>query len=195
VQAHSLAEERERLIAELATVRNETIRDTVEREEEYKRELQQTVEEKDAELAALARTHAAEIARVTTERESQIIAMQQSLKAAEITRNALDDQIEQLRTTLKTVQREASELKERVAALESDKHQAVDAAERGKLELESLREAQRTAAEQLEANAAEIRRNTAERRKFVAYLEEGLALLGALPPTADAADKAPEEGD
>lgn len=198
VQAHSLAEERERLIAELATVRNETIRDTVEREEEYKRELQQTVEEKDAEIATLARTHAAELARVTTEREAQVIAMQQSLKAAEITRNALDDQIEQQRATLKTVQREASELKERVAALESDKQSAVDAVERSKLELESLRESQRAAAEQLEANAAEIRRNTTERRKFVAYLEEGLALLGALPPSVESVestDKPEPEGD
>jgi len=195
VQAHSLAEERERLIAELATVRNETIRDTVEREEDYKRELAQAIEEKDAELAALARTHAAELARTTSERDAQIIALQQAVKAAEVQRQSLDEQAETLRQTLKTVQREAAELKERVAALEVDKQSVDEALERGRKMIETILDEKRQLDEQLAAAGDEMRRNATERRKFVAYLEEGLALLGALPPTtaSDASDGSEHE--
>jgi DNA repair exonuclease SbcCD ATPase subunit len=184
VQAHSLAEERERLIAELATVRNETIRDTVEREEEYKRELQQTIDAKDAELAAATRTHAAELARVTNERDAQIIGLQETIKAADSVRTGLEEQAESLRQTLKTVQRDVAELREKVTALEVDKQSADEALERSRQANEALTEDKRKVAEQLATAVDESRRNVMERRKFVAYLEEGLALLGALPPTA-----------
>ena len=39
--------------------------------------------------------------------------------------------------------------------------------------------------EQLEAKERETRRAAMDRMRFVAYLEEGLAMLGALPPTAE----------
>jgi DNA repair exonuclease SbcCD ATPase subunit len=191
VQAHSLAEERERLIAELATVRNETIRDTVEREEDYKRELQQTIDAKDAELAAAARTHAAELARTTNERDAQIIALQESVKAAEAFRAGVEEQAEELRRTLKTAQREVATLEEKVATLEVDKQSVADALERSRQANDAIVEDKRQLAEQLESSADEIRRNAMERRKFVAYLEEGLALLGALPPKP--ADETPPD--
>lgn len=192
VQAHSLGEERERLIAELAAVRNEAIRDTVEREEAYKQELAHALEDKDAELAAATRAHAAELARVTSERDTQIIALSQAVKAEETQRLSIEGQAEALRQTLKTAQREHAELRERVAALEADKRSAEEAAERARQTIETLREEQRQLAEQLEAAAAELRHSATERRRFVAYLEEGLALLGALPPN-DAPEPPPDD--
>ncbi|MDQ3335853.1 MAG: hypothetical protein M4D80_11855 [Myxococcota bacterium] len=200
VQAHSLAEERERLIAELATVRNETIRDTVEREEEYRRELQQAIDAKDVELAAAARTHAAELARTTNERDAQIIGLQETIKAADSVRAGLEEQAESLRQTLKTVQRDVAELREKVAALEVDKQSVDDALERSRHANEALTEDKRQLTEQLAGAVDESRRNVMERRKFVAYLEEGLALLGALPPKAVSSDviptvEAPSDGE
>jgi DNA repair exonuclease SbcCD ATPase subunit len=186
VQAHSLAEERERMIAELATVRNEAIRDTVEREQDYKRELKETIEGKDAELAALARTHAADLSRAIAERDEQIIAFQQTIKSAETQRVSLEEQAKSQHKLLKSVQRDAAELKERVTALEVDKQSVDEALERARATIETMAEEKRQLSEQTSADAAEIRRNATERRKFVAYLEEGLALLGALPPTSDA---------
>ena len=39
--------------------------------------------------------------------------------------------------------------------------------------------------EQLEAQERETRRAAMDRMRFVAYLEEGLAMLGALPPASE----------
>jgi chromosome segregation ATPase len=188
VQAHSLAEERERLIAELATVRNETIRETVEREEEYKREAARHAEAFAAEIASEQRTHATDIARVTAENEQLELALQQATKAADAQRRSLEDQLESVRNILKGAQRETLGLKERVTALESEKQSATEAQERSRADIEVLHVTQHQLTEQLATNADELRRSADERRKFVAYLEEGLALLGALPPAADHTD-------
>jgi DNA repair exonuclease SbcCD ATPase subunit len=190
VQAHSLAEERERLIAELATVRNDAIRETVEREEEYKRETARHAEAFAAELATEQRTHATELARVTAEREQLELALQQATKAAETQQKFLETQLESVRNVLKGTQRETLGLKERVTALESEKQSATEAQERSRAEIEALHATQHQLTEQLAARADEIRRSGDERRKFVAYLEEGLALLGALPPTDHATSDA-----
>jgi len=138
LQAHNLAEERERLIAELAAVRNDAIRETVEREETYKREQTAAAEAASDELAALIRNHNADIARFTAERDEQLITLQQAVKGSEARADAAEEQLEALRQTLKTVQREAAEAKERVAALESDKKSVEDALERSRSLIDAL---------------------------------------------------------
>lgn len=182
VQAHSLAEERERLIAELATVRNDAIRETVEREQDFKRDTARTAEAFAAELAALQRTSAADLARVTAERDQHELALQQHTKASEAQHRALEEQLETVRNILKGAQREVLGLKERLGALDAEKLVQAESLERSRTETEALLIAQRALTEQLTASGDEIRRSADERRKFVAYLEEGLALLGALPP-------------
>ena len=193
LQAHNLAEERERLIAELATVRNEAIRETVEREETYKREQAAAAEAAQTELATVARQHKADIDRLTAERDQQLAAAQQALKSAEARADAAEDQLDSLRLTIKSIQREAAEAKERVAALESDKKSTEDALERSRALIEALTDDKRVLQEAADAIANEARRNALDRHRFVAYLEEGLALLGALPPRDEPKDELEDE--
>jgi chromosome segregation ATPase len=182
LQAHTLAEERERLVAEIASVRSDAAREAVERDETHKRELAQRTEAHAAELATIARTHAADVARAIAECDEQIFSLQQAVRSAD-TREALQTvETETLRHNVKTVQREAAELKERVATLEVDKRSVEEALERDREVIEMLIEEQKALQQQLEASTNEARRNALERHRFVAYLEEGLALLGALPP-------------
>ncbi|HUJ60345.1 MAG TPA: hypothetical protein VLX92_17710, partial [Kofleriaceae bacterium] len=56
------------------------------------------------------------------------------------------------------------------------------------LTAETLGAEQRELRERIEAAEAEARRNALDRLRFVAYLEEGLAMLGALPPKPDDKD-------
>jgi chromosome segregation ATPase len=181
-KAAQLAEERDNLIAELSTVRNEAIRETVELEQEYSRELAQAIEAKDSELAAQARAHAAELARAISEREAQIIGLQQAVKAAETQCLAQEGQTEAVRHTLKTAQRELAEAKEKIAAAEADKRSVQDQLAATRANVDKLIGEKRQLQTQIDAAHDEVRRSADERRRFVAYLEEGLAFLGALPP-------------
>jgi hypothetical protein len=182
LQAATLAEERERLIAELADVRNEAIRETVEREESYKRETQQAADAAASELATVRRLAESEVSRAIAEKTEVTIKLEQATKAAEAREQAAEDQADALRATIKAAQREAAELRERVAALESDKTSQDEALERSREVIENMLDDKKHLEEEIEAARSEARRNALERHRFVAYLEEGLALLGALPP-------------
>jgi hypothetical protein len=57
----------------------------------------------------------------------------------------------------------------------------------------SLGDANRELQQRAEAAETESRRNALDRQRFAAYLEEGLALLGVIPPAPAAPDEPPTE--
>lgn len=183
VAAHSLAEERERLVNEIAALRSEVVRTATERDEARARELAQAADAHAADMDALVRGHVAELARVMREKEEQTIAAQQEARHAEMKLKAFDDTIVGLRESLKKAQRELSEAKERCTVLEADKHTLEDRLIVVGENADKMLEDQRLLREQIEAAESEVRRTSLDRLRFVAYLEEGLAMLGALPPS------------
>ena len=93
-----------------------------------------------------------------------------------------------MREGLKKIQREAADAAERASQLEADKQMLEDRLQLAVATAEKLVEDKRQLREQVEASERETRRNAMDRMRFVRYLEEGLALLGALPPAIDPDD-------
>lgn len=182
VAAHSLAEERERLVNEIAALKSEVARTAAERDEVRVRELAQAADTHAADMDALVRGHSAELARVKHEKEEQIVAAQQEARLADVKVKKLEDSVEGLREQLKKAQREVAEAKERCTVLEADKHTLEDRLIVVGENADKMLEDQRMLREQIEAAESEVRRTSLDRLRFVAYLEEGLAMLGALPP-------------
>ncbi|GEM_PF-2173741 len=182
VAAHSLAEERERLLNDIAALKNEVVRTAAERDENRIREIAQAAETHATEMDGLVRMHANDLARISREKDEQIIAAQQEARLADVKVKALEDSVEGLRESLKKAQREVAEARERCTVLEADKHTLEDRLIVVGENADKMLEDQRTLREQIEAAENEVRRTSLDRLRFVAYLEEGLAMLGALPP-------------
>ena len=195
LEAHNLAEERERLTSEITALKSEAIRTAAEREEAHARELKQLGEASAAELATLSRTSAAELAKVLADRDLQILGLQQLVRSGEAREQSLDETVNSLRESQHKMQRELTDAKERITQLEGEIDSIDGRRALAQSTTEKLLEEQRLLKTQLEASSSESRRNAMDRMRFVAYLEEGLALLGALPPavvTMDADE--PTEG-
>jgi len=193
LQARSLAEERERLTSELAAVKTEHARVSAERDEAHQRELTHVSELHASDQTALMQRHATELARVTSERDEKAEAVEQAGRAAELREQYWETTVASLREAQKKLQREVAEAKERIAALETDKASVDERLATATATSTQLSDDKRALTEKLEASETEARRNALDRARFVAYLEEGLALLGALPAEAPApADPEPK---
>lgn len=184
-EARTIAEDRERLASKVSALEAEGLRAAAEHEEERARAHAQLAEQHAAELAAQARTHAAELASETGTRDTQIVMLQQSVQTAETRAQAAEDELAAQREAHKKIQRELTEANERASQLESDKQIVEDRLQLAVATAEKLIEEKKLLREALEAAERETRRNAMDRMRFVAYLEEGLALLGALPPAAE----------
>jgi chromosome segregation ATPase len=194
--ARTLEEERERLINELSALQAEAARDATEREEVYKRELAQLEELSESERTAQTRLYHSELTRARAERDAQAKAFEQATQAAAQREQVWEQTVAGLRDAQKQLQIELAELAELHARLEADKASADERLASIAAQADLLIGERRSLRDQLEASESSARRNAFDRRRFVAYLEEGLALLGALPPTtADAspADPAPAD--
>jgi chromosome segregation ATPase len=185
IEARTLAEDRERLASEVEALKAEAVRQAIEHGEELGRLRSQLTEKHAAELSAQARAAATELATATGERDKQILELQQSGRAAESRAQTAEDEVALLREGLKKIQREASDATERATRLEADNKSLEERLTLATATAEKLVETQRDLREQLEAQERETRRAAMDRMRFVAYLEEGLALLGALPPAAE----------
>ncbi len=188
LEAHTLAEERERLINEIAALKSEAIREAAAHDEARARDLAQAAENYGVEQAAAARAHAAELAKANAERDEQLLTLQQSLRSSEALSKGLEEGITTIRETQLKVGRELAEARERASQLEANVKSLEERHALATSTTESLVEDKRALREALEASASETRRNSLDRLRFVAYLEEGLALLGALPPAPEAPD-------
>jgi chromosome segregation ATPase len=192
LEARELAVERERLAGELSSQRNEANRVAVEREEQRVRELAQLTDAHAREQSTQSRLYAAELARAHQERDAQTLALQQASRSADARAQAHEHELAELGDSLKRNERELAEVRERVAKLEAENASAEELLATAGATTERLFDDKRALEEQLGTSQADARRNSLDRLRFVAYLEEGLALLGALPPTAEDEESQPE---
>ena len=183
VEAQTLAEERGRLTAELLSLRAEIARDTAATGTAHASALAEARDQHAAELAAAAHTHASELARANAEKDEQILALQQTCRNAETREQQSLEATEARREAQTQLQRELGDLKERCARLEADRRSLTEQLGGATASADLLAEQGRRVGSLLEASESESRRNAMDRLRFVAYLEEGLALLGALPPS------------
>ena len=181
--ARNLEEERVRLTSELEAARTESTRAAGERDETHKRELAQVVEMHAAEQTAHDQRHAAELARIAGERDTHAQAVEQATRTAELREQYWESTIATLREAQKKLQRDVAEAKERCAGLEADKASIEERLGISVAATAQLVEDKSTLQEQLDAATADAHRNALDRARFVAYLEEGMAMLGALPPS------------
>jgi chromosome segregation ATPase len=181
-EARNLAGEIERLTSELAAARSEHMRELGERAELFKWEQQQATD-----------THAAALATAERKLESEKAAVEAELAAAKDTlgiteRNAtLREQLwEQttsaLRESQKKLQQELAEAKERATQAEGSKVSLEQRLATTQEQLEDITSSHRDLELRVNGAEAEARRNMLDRERFAAYLEEGLAMLGAVPP-------------
>ncbi|NOU29305.1 MAG: hypothetical protein HOO96_15495, partial [Polyangiaceae bacterium] len=110
-------------------------------------------------------------------------ALVEANRAVERRESSLQQSLDALRETMKQLQIELARVREQVTQLETEK----GSLESRVGELSRLREAETAEkqglTERLEAAERDARRNAFDRSRFIAYLEEGLALLGGLPPS------------
>jgi chromosome segregation ATPase len=147
----------------------------------HQRELAHAAELHASDQTALMQRHATELARVTAERDEKAEAIVQAAHTAELREQYWETTVASLREAQKKLQREVAEAKERIAALETDHASVEERLATATATSTQLSDDKRTLTEKLEATETEARRNALDRARFVAYLEEGLALLGALP--------------
>lgn len=181
LEARSLAEERERLEAKIKGLEAEAEREREATKEAHERDKQQMADAQALEQAAATRAHATEIAKISAESGAQILSLQQSLRSSEALSKGLEEGITTLREAQAKSQRELVEARERIVQLEADVKSLEERLETASANAELLVDEKRTLLDQLDATVAESRRNALDRMRFVAYLEEGLALLGANP--------------
>ncbi len=182
LEANKAAEEASRLADELAAMRTESMRLLEENDEAHARELAQQVESHTAGQAAAARVHAAEVARITAERDNLTATLEQTKQSAADREKLVDQTVTALRETQKGLQREIAEAKEAHAQLQSDFGQLEERLRTSQREAGAVTEENRELRTTLDNVERQARENSLDRQRFIAYLEEGLAMLGAIPP-------------
>jgi chromosome segregation ATPase len=183
LEARGLAEERERLTSELAATRAEAARAQTEATEAHTREVAQLTEQHSSDQNALLQRHTSEVARLTSAHDEKAAALDQATRNTELREQYWENTVNGLREAQKKLQREAAEAKERIAALEADKTSVEERLTSATTVTASLSEANRELSMRAEAAESDARRNSLDRQRFASYLEEGLALLGVIPPT------------
>jgi chromosome segregation ATPase len=182
--ARSLAEEIERLSSQLSAAKSEHVRDVTERVELHKWEVQQVAETHAAQLQTEARHHASELAKRDEELAAKEQALTQSERNHELREQLWEQTTSTLRESQKKLQQELAEAKEKCVQADASKWSVeqrlvatLATQERTAEELKALKD-------RLETAEAEAKRNHLDRQRFVAYLEEGLAMMGAIPPSS-----------
>jgi chromosome segregation ATPase len=181
-EARNLAASIERLNSEIAALRSEQLRELAERNDLHKWETQQASEAHTTELAALARKHEADVAKANEELAAKVQALATAERNQELREQLWEQTTNGLRESQKKIQQELAEAKEKLAQEGASKW-AVEQRLVGVLQqLEQVTNAQRDLEKRLEIAEGEARHNALDRQRFAAYLEEGLAMVGALPP-------------
>ena len=185
LEARNLAEERERLASEITALKSEAVRTAAELSEAHKRELTHVAETYANTLAVQSRAHATELTRALGERDLEILDHQKTVREAELREQHWDKTTTALRETQKRLLLELAESKERITLVEAEQASVEERLGAATIATERLAEELDVLREQLEASRGEARRNLLDRQHFIAYLEDGLNLLGVAPPPAD----------
>jgi chromosome segregation ATPase len=192
--ARSLAEEIERLTSQLNAAKAEHVRDVTERTELHKWEIQQQAETQAAQLETERRHQAAELAK----RDEEATAKTQALAQAERNTASREKLWEQttagLRESQKKLQQELAEAKEKCVQADASKWSIEQRLVATLSTTEKLTEELKQARERLDAAEGELKRDTLDRKRFIGYLEEGLAMLGAIPPTTSSGEVTTSSG-
>ena len=195
--ARNLSEQIERLNSSLQASKAEHVRDVTERVELHKWEMQQQAETHSAQLATEVRHHQTELARRDEEIETKAQALAQAERNAELREQLWEQTVGALRDSQKKLQQELAEAKEKSVQSDASKW-AVEQRLVGYIsQIEKQNDELRSLRDKLETAEAQARHSTLDRQRFSAYLEEGLAMLGAIPPTSESmpADAPPKTDD
>jgi chromosome segregation ATPase len=163
------------------------VRDVAERVELHKWEMQQQAETHSAQLATEVRHHAGEIARRDEEIEAKTQAVSQAERNSELREQLWEQTAAALRDSQKKLQQELSESKEKSVQADASKWSVEQRLVSTLAQIEKHTEEMRSFKERLDAAETQARVSALDRQRFVAYLEEGLAMLGAIPPSAESA--------
>lgn len=185
LEARNLAEECERLTSELAARAAEAVRINAEMTDSHQRDLTQLSEVHASERAALVQRNSTELARLTAERDENAQAAEQATRAAEVREQYWEGTVGSMREAQKKLQRDLAEAKGRIAILESEAQSLHEQVATAAATAAHLGEDNDELVERVQAAEADAKRNALDRARFVAYLEEGLALLGSLPHADD----------
>lgn len=187
-EARGLAAERERLSNELAQHKAEAERTRTAAMEAHAREVTNLTEQHQFDQNALIAKHAAELAHVTSARDEKSAALEQALRNQELREQYWESTTTGLREAQKKLQREISEANEKISGLVSDKTSVEERLATATTSLTELTETVHDLQAKLLAAESEVRRNALDRQRFASYLEEGLALLGVIPPQGASQD-------
>jgi chromosome segregation ATPase len=183
--ARNLSEEIERLTSQLTAVKAEHVREVTERVELHKWEMQQQIETHSAQLATEVRHHQAELAKRDEEIEAKTEALAQAERNAVLREELWEQTASGLRESQKKLQQELADAKEKIAQADATRSSVEHRLTATIAQSERLGEELRQLREKLDSAEAQARHNALDRERFVAYLEEGLAMLGAIPPNAE----------
>ena len=181
-EARNLAAELERLNSEIAALRAEQLRELAERNELHKWEQQQAAEGHAAEIAAIGRKHEADLVKAFEEVSAKTQALAAAQRDATLREQLWEQATNGLRESQKKLQQELAEAKEKLAQEGASKWTVEQRLVATLQDLEKALATQTELQQRVEVAEADARRNTLDRERFAAYLEEGLAMLGALPP-------------
>ena len=90
-----------------------------------------------------------------------------------------------LRDSQKKLQQELAEAKEKAAQADASKWAVEQRLTSSLAQIEKQTDELKSLKDRLEAVEAEARTSALDRQRFVMYLEEGLAMLGAIPPSTE----------
>ncbi len=193
--ARSLAEEIERLTSQLNAARAEHMRDLTERSELHKWELQQLTESQAAQLETERRANVTELGKRDEEVEAKADALAQADRNSTLREQLWEQTANGLRESQKKLQQELSEAKERCVQADASKWSVEQRLVTTLATNDKLAEELKHARDRLEAAEGDQKRESLDRERFIAYLEEGLAMLGAIPPTSASAPAAEPHND
>ena len=183
--ARNLSEQIERLNSGLQAAKTEHVRDVTERVELHKWEVQQQTETHSAQLATEVRHHTSELANRDEEIESKAQALHQAERNAELREQLWEQTVGGLRDSQKKLQQELAEAKEKCVQSDASKWAVEQRLTSTIAQIEKETEELHALREKLETTEAQARHSALDRQRMVAYLEEGLAMLGAIPPSAE----------
>jgi len=175
--------------AEMARLTNELTthaRQLAERDEQHARELVHLASDHAAALANQTQMHASELARANEELVAQAHVIAQAHRDAQIREQLWEQRLAEARASEARLQQQVAEASEQHARHEGEKHALEQRVSAALQSMEEIIEEKRQLAERLDAAEIEARNNALDRERFAAYLEEGLALIGARPPDLEA---------
>ncbi len=183
--ARNLSEQIERLNSQLQAAKAEHVRDVTERVELHKWEMQQQAETHSAQLATEVRHHQNELAKLQEELESKSQSLIQTERNAELREQLWEQTVAGLRDSQKKLQQELAEAKEKAAQADASKWAVEQRLTSSLTQIEKQTDELKSLKDRLEAVEAQARNGALDRQRFVMYLEEGLAMLGAIPPSTE----------